>query len=244
AERLRKLQQQIDKETAVGGLIGAGVGFLLGGFGGLLIGGLIGGGASRSQAKKKYADEIAAVEEEIRRLEGLIENARVKLIDALGIAADNFANSISTAFREANPDQFAERLGQLVRDQIRQAMVQAFIVDVLEPQITELAKIVQDAFLEGAPLDMEAINEQISSIVEVSKELYERFDELGLTVEETNKAMRGMSYNIPRIFRINLERFRVADYTNLPSLSSEGYITRSGLAMVHAGEIEIGRAHV
>src|SRR5690606_11895449 len=98
-------------------------------------------------------------------------------------------------------------------------------------------KIVQDAFLEGAPLDMEAINEQISSIVEVSKELYERFDELGLTVEETNKAMRGMSYNIPRIFRINLERFRVADYTNLPSLSNEGYITRSGLAMVHAGEI-------
>src|SRR5690606_1383534 len=102
AERLRKLQQQIDKETAVGGLIGAGVGFLLGGFGGMLIGGLIGGGASRSRAKKKYADEIAAAEEEIRRLEGLIENARVKLIDALGIAADNFASGIQAAIERAS----------------------------------------------------------------------------------------------------------------------------------------------
>lgn len=245
AERLRQLQQQIDTATAVGAVGGAAVGAAIGtsilpGVGtlvGALIGGLSGGSAARAHAKRNYADEIAEAEEEIRRLEGLIENARVKLIDALGIAADNFANSISSAFREANPDQFAERLGQSVRDQIRQAMVQVFIVDVLEPQITELAKIVQDAFLEGAPLDMEAINEQISSIAEVSKKLYEQFDELGLTVEETTKAMRGMSYNIPRIFRINLERFRVADYTNLPSLSNEGYITRSGLAMVHKGEI-------
>src|SRR5690606_9838875 len=91
AERLRKLQQQSDKETAVGGLIGAGGAFLLGGFRGPLIAALLGGGASRSQAKKTYADAIAAVEEEIRRLEGLIETARVKLIAALGIAADTFA---------------------------------------------------------------------------------------------------------------------------------------------------------
>src|SRR5690606_4484193 len=43
--------------------------------------------------------------------------------------------------------------------------------------------------------------------------------------------------NIPRIFRVNLERWRVADVRELPSLADEGDITRSGLAMVHEGEI-------
>src|SRR5690606_37983937 len=220
---------------------GAGIGAIAGGllFGpiGFLLGGLFGGAIGRQVTKSGLEDDIKRTEEEIRRLTELIQNAKTDIINALGISVNDFASGLASAFKAANVDEFAKRLGQSVRDQIRQAMVQVFIAQVLERQITELAEMVQAAFLEGAPLDIEAIDAQIDSIVDISKQLYERFDELGLTVEETDKAMRGLSYNIPRIFKVNLERFRVADVTDLPSLASEGYITRSGLAMVHAGEV-------
>lgn len=201
------------------------------------MGGIFGGSAGQKAAEKSLESEIKRTEEEIRRLTELIHNAKTDIINALGISMDDFARGIAAAFRAPDIDSFAQELGKSVREQIRNAMVQVFIAQILEPQIKALAEMVQAAFLEGKPLNMEVLDEHIANIVEISRELYERFDELGLVTDETSEKLRGMSYNIPRIFRVNLERWRVADARELPSLADEGYITRSGLAMVHEGEI-------
>jgi len=147
-------------------------------FGGLL-GGLFGGSSAKKKAEQDYGPQIRAAEEKIRELEAQIEGAVTDLINALGIAADNFASGIAAAFREADISGFSERLRESVRDTIRQAMIQAFVAQVLEPQIMALAEMVQDAFLRGAPLDMAAIDAQIESIVRVSEQLYDRFEDWG-----------------------------------------------------------------
>ena len=70
--------------------------------------------------------------------------------------------------------------------------------------------MVQDAFLSGAPLDMAAIDAQIESIVDVSAQLYDRFEELGLTVERTNEAMSRFVRNIPSGYRVEQALFEVS----------------------------------
>src|SRR5690606_10216567 len=175
--------------TAGGAAVGALLGWLLGGPLGAAIGALLGGGVSNVVAQRDLRPQIEATERQIRELEAQIQGAITDLIQALGIAADDFAAGIAAAFREADISGFSERLRESVRDTIRQALIQAFVAQVLEPQITALAEMVQDAFLRGAPLDMAAIDAQIESIVRVSEQLYDRFEELGLTVERANEAM-------------------------------------------------------
>src|SRR5690606_25892928 len=170
AERQRLLQdlyrqqQAITTRTAGGAAAGAILGFLVGGPIGAAIGGILGGAAGRASAERDLRPQIEATERQIRELEAQIQGAVTDLIQALGIAADDFAAGIAAAFQEADISGFSERLRESVRDTIRQAMIQAFVAQVLEPQITALAEMVQDAFLRGAPLDMAAIDAQIESI--------------------------------------------------------------------------------
>jgi len=110
-------------------------------------------------------------------------------------------------------------------------MVQAFVAQVLEPQITALAEMVQDAFLRGAPLDMAAIDAQIESIVDVSAQLYDRFEQLGLTVERANEAMSRFVRNIPSGYRVERALFEVSP-PRIPALATGGIVTRPTLALV------------
>lgn len=226
---LQRQQQEIAKRTAVGAVGGGLLGFIFGGPIGAALGFLAGGAGSRAAAKKDLQPQIDATEAAIRELEQQIEGAVTDLINALGIAADHFASGIVSAFREADITGFSERLRESVRDTIRQAMIQAFVAQVLEPQITQLAEMVQDAFLRGAPLDMLAIDEQIQSIVDVSADLYDRFEELGLTVERTNQAMGEFVRNVPRLFKTALVRGQIASAV---PLANGGIVTRPTLAMV------------
>src|SRR5690606_11416825 len=179
AERQRLLQdlyrqqQAVATRTAGGAAVGGLLGWLIGGPLGAAIGVLFGGGASNVAAQRDLGPQIEATERQIRELEAQIQGAVTDLINALGIAADDFASGIAAAFQEADITGFSERLRESVRDTLRQAMIQAFVAQVLEPQITALAEMVQDAFLRGAPLDMEAIDAQIESIVDISAQLYD-----------------------------------------------------------------------
>src|SRR5690606_12277568 len=179
AERQRLLQdlyrqqQAITTRTAGGAAVGALLGGLLGGPLGAAIGALLGGGVSNAVAQRDLGPQIEATERQIRELEAQIQGAITDLIQALGIAADGFAGGIAAAFQEADITGFSERLRESVRDTIRQALIQAFVAQILEPQITALAEMVQAAFLRGAPLDMATIDAQIESIVDVSAQLYD-----------------------------------------------------------------------
>src|SRR5690606_30832312 len=158
--------------------------------------------------------------------------------NALGIAADNFATGIAAAFREADISGFSERLRESVRDTIRQAMIQAFVAQILEPQITRLAEMVQAAFLEGAPLDMEEIDAQIESIVEVSAQLYDRFEELGLSVKKATERFRELPANVPLGRRVlQALRFQSSTPTDIPHFQTGGVMRRDGLAYLHRGEV-------
>src|SRR5690606_16677635 len=194
-----------------------------------LLGGLFGGSAGQKAAEKSLESEIKRTEEEIRRLTELIHNAKTDIINALGISMDDFARGIAAAFRAPDIDSFAQELGESVREQIRNAMVQVFIAQVLEPQIKALAEMVQAAFLEGKPLNMEAIDEHIANIVEISRELYERFDELGLTTEKVNSEFGEVLRNVPRGFKYVLSRFSVAEPV---PLAEGGIVTRPTFALV------------
>src|SRR5690606_26309298 len=195
------------------------------------LGGLFGGSSAKKKAEQDYGPQIRAAEEKIRELEAQIEGAVTDLINALGIAADNFASGIAAAFQEADISGFSERLRESVRDTIRQAMIQAFVAQVLEPQITALAEMVQDAFLRGAPLDMAAIDAQIESIVRGREQRYDRFEDLGLTVERTNEAMSRFVRNIPSGYRVERALFEVSP-PRIPALAAGGIVTRPTLALI------------
>src|SRR5690606_12109725 len=107
----------------------------------------------------------------------------------------------------------------------------AFVAQVLEPQITALAEMVQDAFLRGAPLDMAAIDAQIESIVDVSAQRYDRFEQLGLTVERTNEAMSRFVRNIPQGYRVERTLFEVSP-PRVPAMASGGIVTRPTLTLI------------
>lgn len=230
-ERLKLVEQnrKITTGTAVGAGLGVAIGSLFGPLG-MLFGGLLGGAAGRSVTKSSLEPQIKATEDEIRRLTQLIQDAKTDLIDALGISADNFARGIAGAFGAADVDAFGEQLGKSIRDQIRNAMVQVFIAQILEPQLTQLAEVVQAAFLEGTELDMDALDEQIKAITDTAGQLYERFDELGLTVEDTTESLRGMSRNIPSGFRVAQARFEAT--SGVPHLADGGVVVRPTLAVI------------
>ena len=228
---LHRQQQAVATRTAGGAAAGGLLGWLVGGPVGAAIGILLGGAGGRASAERDLGPQIEATERQIRELEAQIQGAVTDLINALGIAADDFAAGIAAAFQEADITDFGERLRESVRDSIRQAMIQAFVAQVLEPQITALAEMVQDAFLSGAPLDMEAIDAQIESIVDVSAQLYDRFEELGLTVERTNEAMGRFVRNIPSGYRVEQALFEVSP-PRVPAMASGGIVTRPTLALV------------
>lgn len=234
-ELQRKIQQRTTAGTVGGAALGAAIGtFILPGAGTLvggLLGGLFGGSSAKKKAEQDYGPQIRAAEEKIRELEAQIEGAVTDLINALGIAADNFASGIAAAFREADISGFSERLRESVRDTIRQAMIQAFVAQILEPQIMALAEMVQDAFLSGAPLDMAAIDAQIESIVDVSAQLYDRFEQLGLTVERTNEAMSRFVRNIPSGYRVERALFEVSP-PRVPAMANGGIVTRPTVALI------------
>src|SRR5690606_5777881 len=136
AERQRLLQdlyrqqQAITTRTAGGAAIGGILGFLVGGPIGAAIGILLGGAGGRASAERDLGPQIEATERQIRELEAQIQGAVTDLINALGIAADDFASGIASAFQEADIAGFGERLRESVRDSIRQAMIQAFVSQV------------------------------------------------------------------------------------------------------------------
>src|SRR5690606_2700759 len=137
-EALRRLYEQqraITERTATGALIGAAIGWIIGGPIGGLLGGIFGGSSARRSAEEELRPQIEATERQIRELEAQIQGAVTDLIQALGIAADDFAAGIVAAFQEADITGFSERLRESVRDTIRQALIQAFVAQVLEPQI-------------------------------------------------------------------------------------------------------------
>src|SRR5690606_20848027 len=139
AERQRLLQdlyrqqQAITTRTAGGAAVGGLLGFLVGGPIGAAIGGILGGAGGRAGAERDLRSQIEATEQQIRELEAQIQGAVTDLIQALSIAADDFAAGIASAFQEADITGFSERLRESVRDTIRQAMIQAFVAQVLEP---------------------------------------------------------------------------------------------------------------
>src|SRR5690606_18600552 len=119
-----------------------------------------------------------------------------------------------------------------------QAMIQAFVAQVLEPRITQLAEMVQDAFLRGAPLDMAAIDAQIESIVRVSEQLYDRFEELGLSVEKATERFRELAVNVPLGRRVlQALRFQSSTPADIPHFQTGGVMRRDGLAYLHRGEV-------
>src|SRR5690606_24376810 len=230
-QNLYRQQQAITTRTAGGAAVGGLLGWIVGGPLGAAIGALLGGGVSNVVAQQDLRPQIEATERQIRELEAQIQGAITDLIQALGIAADDFAAGIAAAFQEADIAGFSERLRESVRDSIRQAMVQAFVAQVLEPQIMALAEMVQDAFLRGAPLDMEAIDAQIESIVEVSAQLYDRFEQLGLTAERVNDSFSRMVRNIPQGYRVERALFEVPP-PRVPAMASGGIVTRPTLALI------------
>src|SRR5690606_32917954 len=129
-QNLYRMEREITATTAGGAAIGGLLGFFLGGPLGAGIGLLLGGGAGHTVAKQSVGPQIEATERQIRELEAQIQGAITDLIQALGIAADDFAAGIAAAFQEADITGFSERLRESVRDSIRQAMVQAFVAQV------------------------------------------------------------------------------------------------------------------
>src|SRR5690606_33470099 len=68
-------------------------------------------------------------------------------------------------------------------------------------------------------------------IVEVSAQLYDRFEQLGLTAERVNDSFSRMVRNIPQGYRVERAIFE-ASPPRIPALASGGIVTRPTLALV------------
>lgn len=220
-EALRELQRQqqsIDTSTVGGGVAGGIIGAIFGGPLGLLIGLAAGAGGARAAAQALLADDIAATEEEIVRLEELIVNARVELIDALGIGADNLASGIQQALDAASFAEFSQNLEQNVNNIIRRGLIQRFIGEALAPQIEGLAQMVQGALLGDEALNMNQVRQVLSEITGEAEGFFEVLDSMGILADEAERTASAFEQmrNVPTTFRAVLRRWEAVSPEAIP----------------------------
>jgi len=180
---------------------------------------------------------LADLNESIAELEKAISAAApAALADALGIAADNFASALQSAFDSVSFSEFEKNFESSVNEIIRQGMVREFIANVIGPQIEDLAEKVQQSILSGSRPEMEQIREVVSGITEDSKPFFDLLEEMGLlaeTTERVNSALR----NVPAGFKIALTRFTVATPAPVPTFHDGGVMPYDGIANLRRGEV-------
>jgi len=211
-------------------------------------------GFAQDEIREELEAELAEAEAKFNELREQLEGVRTELIDALGIAADNFAAGIQSALDSASFEEFSANLEQSVDAIIRRGLIAQLTATTLEPLIQMIAAEVQgsmglldretlEEMLPGLTAEQidTILNEQLDmEFIEMLREeieahggtLIDLFEELGIAVEETTRQFERL-VNVPLGFRaLQALRFQASTPQMVPALANGGIVTRPTLALI------------
>ncbi|MGE5592878.1 MAG: phage tail protein [Betaproteobacteria bacterium] len=243
---LQAAQQAQATMTVGGGVVGGFLGFLasllipgVGPLLGIAVGAGLGAGAGYAAGQAIYGPQIDELKKKL-------EDTFQKIAEALGTTISDAAGALGNAFSADTYQGFLAGFAGNLESTTKQGLIKAFMAgEIMRPLLQKLSDFMTTAVWDGVLSAEEklGLQQKFQEIVAVAGPFWEALKEfdfakaLGLATDAANEFAESLR-NVPTGFKIAVTRWEVA----LPAYQEGGYVGRTGLALLHAGEFVLTAA--